>query len=234
MKGQFMKRIYYLFFFIFTLSAFQNLSGQNTKNASVKEVVDHYFKAIGGREKAAQIKTFYTISKGVFAEKEILLVKKRMLPYYQYSSMSLDGFLVSENIFDGKKGRIIQQDIEEDFDAAQTKRHRQNRSIFPEFDYLKNAFYKGIEKVNGNKAHVLALENTKIYYDIETGLKVKGVSSKNKLGRSFEQELFFSKYTAVKGLKFPSRLRIVVGGKEMELQLQTLSLNNGVSAGDFR
>jgi hypothetical protein len=46
--------------------------------------------------------------------------------------------------------------------------------------------------------------------------------------------LFFSKYTAVKGLKFPTRLRIVVGGKEMELQVQTLSLNNGVSAGDFR
>tara|TARA_B110000879_G_scaffold212917_1_gene311903 strand:- start:10649 stop:11338 length:690 start_codon:yes stop_codon:yes gene_type:complete len=228
-----MKRIYFLFFLIFTLCAFQNLLGQNTKNASLKEVVDHYFEAIGGREKAVQIKTFYTISKGTFGKKEILLVKKTMLPHYHYSRMSLDGYLISENIFDGKKGRIIQQDIEENFDVAQTRRHRKNRSIFPEFDYLKNAFYKGIENVNGNKAHVLEVENTKIYYDMETGLKVKGVSTKNKLGRSFEQELFFSKYTAVKGLKFPTRLRIVVGGKEMELQVQTLSLNNGVSAGDF-
>jgi len=224
------KHIISLNFILFICSA---TNAQTNKTTDVKSIIEHYFKAIGGKEKALQITTFSSVSNGILDSKKIVLTKKLMLPNYFYSSMDLNGYMVSKNVFNGTKGYIIQQDIEEEFDSKELKRHKQNRSIFPEFDYLKNAEYIGIEKVNNKDAHVIKVENTKIYYSKETGLKVKGLSIKNKNGHVFEQQLFFSKYIKIEGIKFPSQLTILAGSKKIKLQTQTILINRDVRIEDF-
>ncbi len=222
-----------LLLLIFTLSFSGLITSQNSNKKEVSNILDQYFKAIGGKEKALQVKTFHSESKGTLEKKEITLTRKLMLPHSFYSSMSLDGYMVSKNVFNGTKGYVIQQDIEEELDSKELKRHKQNRSIFPEFDYYKNAKYLGLEKVNNEEAYVLEIENTKIFYSKSTGLKIKGITRKNKDGHEFEQHIFFSKYLNFKGINFPTRLTIIAGNKKIILQTLSILINRDVTETDF-
>jgi hypothetical protein len=156
-----------------------------------------------------------------------------MLPNLFYSAMEYDGYLVSKNTFDGKKGISMQQDVEEKFSATELKRHKKNRSIFPEFDYLKTANYTGVEKVDKEDCHVLEIENVKVYYAIKTGLKIKGISLQEKDGHSFLQELYFSKYIKIEGILFPSNLTMIAGNNKIEFQTRSILINRDVSKKDF-
>ena len=206
-----MKTIKLVSFSLFVLFTSTKLCAQKNHKPLIESIIEHYFDAIGGKEKAAQIKTFSSVSTSNLGGKEIVLTKKMMLPNLFYTSMELDGYQVSKNTFDGKKGVSMQQDVENKFSSVELKRHKKNRSIFPEFDYIKTAKYIGIEKVNNEDCHVLQIENVKVYYAIESGLKVKGVSIQEKDGVSFAQELYFSKHIEIEGLlltMYDSRLRL--------------------------
>lgn len=219
-------------FLLFSLLIMSNSSF--AQKELVATIVKNYFNAIGGEEKAIQVHTFSSESSSSLDGKEILFVQKSMLPNLFYTSMEYDGYLVSENIFDGKKGVSVQQDIEKKFSKNEQKRHKKNRSIFPEFDYIKTAKYIGIEKAEGEDCHVLEIENAKVYYSITSGLKLKGISLQEKEGIVFEQKLYFSKYIEIEGILFPSHLKMSAGKQTIEFQTLTIFINRGVSNKDFK
>ena len=218
-------------FLLFFTSNF--VVAQNNKKDLKHAVIENYFNAIGGKERALQVHSFHSVSNSTLNDKKIVLTQKQLLPNLFYSAMEYDGFLVSKNTFDGKKGTRIQQDIEKKFNSKELKRHKKNRSIFPEFDYLKTAKYIGIEKVENEDCHVLEIENAKVFYAINTGLKVKGVSLQEKDGQTFLQELYFSKYIEIEGLLFPSHLKMVAGNNTLEFQTSSILINRGVDKKDF-
>lgn len=206
---------------------------QKNNKQTIHSVITKYFEAIGGEERAKQIHTFYSISSGTLKEKEITLTKKQMLPNLFYTAMEYDGYIVSKNTFNGKKGISMQQDVEKKFDKKELKRHKKNRSIFPEFDYIKTASYAGIAKVNSEDCHVLEIKNVKVFYAVKTGLKIKGISLQEKNGETFLQELYFSNYIEIEGLKFPSHLKMVAGTNELEFQTRSILINRDVTKKDF-
>jgi len=228
-----MKIIKKVSFLLFLLLLSNSTAAQKTKKEIIKTVIENYFEAIGGKERATQIHSFSSVSNSTLNDKKIVLTKKLMLPNLFYSAMEYDGYLVSKNTFDGKKGISMQQDVEEKFSATELKRHKKNRSIFPEFDYLKTANYTGVEKVDKEDCHVLEIENVKVYYAIKTGLKIKGISLQEKDGHSFLQELYFSKYIKIEGILFPSNLTMIAGNNKIEFQTRSILINRDVSKKDF-
>tara|TARA_B100000809_G_scaffold38098_1_gene33361 strand:+ start:57491 stop:58180 length:690 start_codon:yes stop_codon:yes gene_type:complete len=229
-----MKIIKKVSFLLFLLLLSNSIVAQKNNKAIIKTVIESYFEAIGGKEKATQIHSFSSVSSSTLNDKKIVLTKKLMLPNLFYSEMEYDGYVVSKNTFDGKKGTTMQQDVETKFSATELKRHKKNRSIFPEFDYLKTASYLGIETVDKKDCHVLEIENVKVYYAIDTGLKIKGISLQEKDGHSFLQELYFSKYIEIEGLLFPSNLLMLAGNNKIEFQTRSILINRDVSKKDFK
>ena len=221
----------FLTFLLFSLS--NTVSSQRSNKEIIKNVIEHYFEAIGGKDKAAQIETFSSISSSTLKDKKIVLTKKMMLPNRFYTAMEYDGFIVSKNIFNGKKGISIQQDVEKKFSKDELKRHKKNRSIFPEFDYVKTAKYAGIATVKNEDCHVLEVKNAKVFYSTKTGLKVKGISLQEKDGHTFLQELYFSNYIEIKGLFFPSQLKMIAGNSEIQFQTRSILINRDVTKNDF-
>lgn len=220
--------------FSFLLFLVSNSSyAQLNKKAIIKAVIESYFEAIGGKEKAEQVRSFYSISSSTLNGKKIELTKKLMLPNLFYTAMEYDGYIVSKNTFDGKRGVNMQQDVEHKFSSTELKRHKKNRSIFPEFDYIKTAQYKGITKLDNEDCHVLEIENTKVFYAVKSGLKVKGISLQEKDGHTFLQELYFSKYIEIEGLLFPSNLKMIAGNNKIEFQTHSIFINRDVHKKDF-
>ena len=76
----------------------------------------------------------------------------------------------------GKFTKLVHQKLSKEELVELSKK----RSIFPEFDYLNKATYIGIRAVDSIKCHLLKVGNTKLYYDISSGLKIKGSSLRNK------------------------------------------------------
>ena len=64
----------YLFLILCLVSVYT--FAQKTQTKTVSEVIDTYFQAIGGKEKALQIDTFSSISIGTLNSREIQLEKK--------------------------------------------------------------------------------------------------------------------------------------------------------------
>ena len=218
---------------LFFISAIGFSSQAQSDKKKINLIIEKYFHAIGGLEKAKQIGSFSSKSIGTLNNKPIILRKKMMLPNLFTTLMKLDGKVISKNTFDGKHGVLKQQGDEIEFTREELKRHKKNRSIFPEFDYLETAKYVGIEKVNDKDCHVLKIENSKVYYAVDSGLKRKGVSIQEKDGRLFLQELYFSNYVKIEGLLFPTNLLMTAGKQKIEFKTRSILINRGVSKKDF-
>lgn len=206
---------------------------QNTKVPTVKEVIDTYIDAIGGKEKALQVHSYSSVAIGQLNDKEIHLEKKLLLPNFYYTAMLFEDQILSKSIFNGKKGKVFQGESEHKMKRAEAKKLKKGRSIFPEFNYYHTAKYNGIAKVNEETCHVLQVNDSKIYYSQTTGLKVKGSSVQEKEGQTFVQHLYFSNYVEIKGLLFPSELILEVGTSRIEFLTRSLALNTDVTEKDF-
>lgn len=200
----------------------------------INSIIAKYFHAIGGKERARQIHSYSSKASGILNEKEIILHKKMMLPNLFTTSLDYHGKIISKSIFDGKNGINLQQGEEINFTPEELKRHKNNRSIFPEFDYPETAKYLGTEKVNLTECHVLKVGNSKIYYSTSSGLKIKGVSIQEKDETAFLQQLYFGNYLEIKGLLFPTNLLMIAGKNEIEFQTRTILINRDVSKKDFK
>lgn len=210
-----------------------SISAQSNTITSVSEILDRYFTAVGGKEKALQVHSFSSIAIGKLNDNEIRLEKKLMLPNFYYTAMLFEDQILSKSMFNGKKGKTIQDGSEQKMKRSETRKLKKSRSIFPEFNYYDTATYLGLVKVQDEACHVLQVNDSKIYYSQNTGLKVKGSSVQEKQGTSFVQHLYFSNYVAIEGLLFPSQLVLEVGESRIEFLTRSLTLNTDVSEKDF-
>lgn len=221
----------YLFLILCLLSV--NTFAQKTQTKTASQVIDSYFQAIGGKEKALQINMFSSIAIGTLNSREIQLEKKLMLPNLYYSSMKSEDQILSASVFNGKKGKTTIGTSEQKMSRNETQKLKKTRSIFPEFNYYNTAKYRGIQKVGKEDCYVLEIENSRVFYSTITGLKVKGTSTQNKGNELFIQHLYFSNYVEIEGLLFPSRLVLEVGTSTIEFLTRSLSLNTDVTEKDF-
>ena len=94
-----------LIFSCFIISSVQGYS------QSTKTVLDNYFAAIGGKEKALQVDSYSSLAKGVFNTKEITLEIKSKLPSSFHSTMKSNTKIISEKIFNGKSGTTLHNGV---------------------------------------------------------------------------------------------------------------------------
>ncbi len=212
----------------------QNSFGQQAIKITANQVIEDYFEAVGGKEKAKQIRSISLEAIGMLKEHPIFLEKKLLLPNKVYSTLHHKDHLISKKVFDGKKGKVYESGSYRKLSKSELRNFSENRSIFPEFNYVDKATYIGIRDVNTVKCHLLKIGNTKVYYALNSGLKIKGSSLRVKGTTKFTQHLYFENYVAIEGIKMPSKLTIEVGKRKIEFQTKKLLINQKVSRKDFK
>ena len=107
-------------------------------------------------------------------------------------------------------------------------------------DYLKEAIdefkidYK--KTVNSPAAAYLfeVNENETNYYDVETGLKVRKLTTLTAPnGNVVEQPVEYSDYKIVDGVKFPFNMKTKMGPMNIEFKAEKIEVNASVTAKDF-
>lgn len=211
---------------------------QAPEGTTAKSVVDNYFKVIGGADKAKKVKTI--LLKSLIKDtpdQHFESITKYMLPNKMYEETSLKGEVFSKIAFNGKVGYDEYEGERKAFTAEQagSSYDIDRKVIFPDFDYAKGTL-KGVADVRGEKCYMIEYESEKIYYSIDTGLRVVIIETvKDKQGKEkIAVRRYSSDYKEVDGLKFPFKLRETRPNmRSANFDIQEILVNKDVTNKDF-
>ncbi len=199
-------------------------------------VFTNFINAVGGLEKINEIKTVYSKSEANMQGMVLTMESKAMAPNKQSVIMSGMGMVLSKMIFDGEKGYTEQQGRRKELEGKELEKSKSNIVPFPEVGYVKDesVTLEKIEPINGSDAYAVKVdENTTIYYDVASGLKVMQVTKTETMGQTITQTMSFSDYKEVGGVKFPYLFKMSVGPQQFEFITKEIKINEGVSDKDF-
>lgn len=195
-------------------------------------VVDNYFKAIGGADKVKSVKTILTSSDAKVQGMAINLITKVSAPNKVSAVVSGMGQTLSKQIFDGEKGFAEQQGRRVELTATQIAEAKKN-TLFIDEAY-KNGKLDRIANLDGVSAYVIVSGKKEIFYNVKTGLKIQEVITAKVNGKEVKNATLFSDYKVVNGVKFPHKTIMPMGPMKLEFVVSEIKINEGVSDADFK
>ena len=200
---------------------------------SVDDVINTYFKAIGGVELIEQINTLSSVSQTEINGDKLTVYNKQQTPNLKSVVLYKNDLFLSKKVFNGKSGYEVMGKVKKNYTKAEIIKKLNQINIFPEYYYLNKAVYLGEREVLGKRCNVLGVGEKRIYYDVASGLKLKGTSVKFINGQRIKQEVYYLDYKEIKGVKFPATYKILIKDKEIIYIVQSISLNKDVAPSDF-
>jgi len=201
---------------------------------TVDQVVADYFKAIGGKDAAAKIKsqdvTMSTTMQGMPIELHMVSSgSTKMLMVIKSGDM-----LIQQVTINGNKGNMTGMMGERDLKPVEIERYLKSTNVFEDLGYTaENSTLIQIEEMNGVKTYKMEVtegdETTLVYYDIKTGLKVASVETK----AGGTSTSLLSDYQDVKGLKYPFKIVEDNAGQVMEMKVEKIELGGKVDESIF-
>ncbi|MDB0042529.1 hypothetical protein N9E80_00660 [Flavobacteriaceae bacterium] len=106
--------------------------------------------------------------------------------------------------------------------------------VFKDLSYSSGELLR-IEPINGKNAIVLKYKNIEVYYDMNSGLKVKEVKTEKTPDGKEEKILTeYSNYKELNGVLFPYSLVIPSVLGDLNFEVKNIKVNEGVSDSDFK
>ncbi len=167
----------------------------------------------------------------------------RKAPNKMLLDINAAGQTFQKIVFDGVKGYTSQMGQKKDMDAKEVAENLDEASMVKDLAYLSASYkteLKGIEKVDGNNAYQIEVtkpNGDKIteYYDVATSYKVKSEVTMETPQGSMTQTTYYQDYKEAKGgLKFPYTIKQSAGPQMMDMKLQSVEINTGVSDDMFK
>ncbi|WP_340199668.1 M16 family metallopeptidase [Ascidiimonas sp. W6] len=200
-------------------------------------ILQKYIDAIGGAEKLQAVNSVYINAEGSM-QGMVLNLEMKTTKENQFSmDMKMNGGSMMKQVFDGDGGFMVAQGQKRELPADQIAGLKAESVPFPELIYLTNENVKleGIEDIDGKKAYAIKVSDKKVnYYDLESGLKVKSVTTVEGQGQSMKQALGIKNYKEVSGILFPFTLSQSFGPQSIDFEVKELKVNEGVSEADFK
>lgn len=201
---------------------------------TAQTVVDNYIKAIGGRKALESVQTVKYIASAEMQGMQLGVEMKNTTKNQSSLIVSMGGMELNKVIFDGEKGYMIVQGQRIENDDKQNAAAKTDAVPFPELN-MQDAKLKGIEPVDGKDAYVIVYDNGKqVYYDKESGLKLKVVTEQEMMGQSVTSTMSFEDYKDVDGIKFPFVITQTAGPQEIPFKISEIIINKDVSDEDFK
>ena len=194
-------------------------------------IATKYIDAIGGSAAVAKINSVTTTAttkvQGMDMTMKMIKAKGGKL----VQDVQMMGNSVSKTVFDGKEGYMSGQGQKMPMPEDAKKEMMKDSEIFPELNFAKSADFKvaGVEKFNNEDSYVVKGENITYYYSVKTGLKTGEVKTAE--GQSVPTT--YSNYKIVSGVLMPYKMSVNMGGMDIDLAVQTITVNQATDA-DFK
>ncbi len=200
---------------------------------TAESVIDNYIKAIGGRKALEAVNSINWIAQAEMQGMQLGLEVKKTTRNQSSMVVSMAGNPLQKVIFNGLKGYIMAQGQRIDYDDKQNAAALADAIPFPELS-AQNAKLERVEPVDGKDAYVVGFPgNKEVFYDKESGLKVKETSTQEMMGQSITTTASFENYKEVDGIKFPFTIKQAAGPQEITFEISEVKINEGVSDADF-
>ncbi len=202
-------------------------------SVTAETVFNKYIQAIGGKAAVDKVNSVYMIADAEIQGQKLKLETKTTTDGKFSQTVSMGGMTISKQIFDGTKGSATMQGQKVELNEDQLIAIKAEANPFPELT-LKNARLTGIEPVGGKDAYAVAIsDDTTVFYDVETGLKVQSVKTVSQGGQTMSVPTGLGNYKEVKGVKFPFLISQSFGPQTIEFEVNEIKINEGVADADF-
>jgi predicted Zn-dependent peptidase len=210
-----------------------NYSKDLPEGLDVGKVIDAYLEAIGGKEQVMALSSLVLVYEGsamgttVKTEEKKANGKYAQITYMNNSPMM--GVLANGEGFFMKQGAnkvALPPEMEKDLAYAM--------GILPELGIAgsDSAKLTGIEVIEGRDAYRIDVPGEVVqasyFYDVETALKVKEITTIQMNGQSQVQETSFEDYQEFEGIKFPTRTIGTLGTEVLESKLLEATINGEI------
>jgi zinc protease len=196
-------------------------------------VVDKYFDVIGGKDKIMAIKTVMTVSNATIQGTPLVMTVKSATPNKTSQSISVMGNVMQKAVFNGEKGYQEARGQKTDMQPAQIEEAKLSIVPFADLAYKKGKLDR-IEPIDGVNYFVITFNETEIFYDMKSGLKLKEIKTvKMPDGKEVKVPTTFSDYKEVDGILFPHSMGSKMGPMDLNFITKEIKINEGVSDADF-
>ena len=200
---------------------------------TAETVVNKYFEAIGGKDKVMAVKTKMTLAKATIQGTPIVMTTKAAEPNKTSLVISVMGNTMQKMVFNGENGYQEARGQKIDMQPAQIAEAKASNTLFSDLHYNAGELLR-IEPIEGENAIVLKYNDTEIFYDMASGLKIKEVKiTKTPDGKEGKTPTNFSDYKEVSGILFPHTISTKMGPIDLNLTVKEIKVNEGVSDADF-
>ncbi len=202
-------------------------------SVTVENVFNNYIKAIGGKEAVNKVESVLMKADAEIQGQKLSLETRNTIDGKSSQSIAMGGNIISKQVYNGESGFMVAQGQKRPYTDDQLKAAKLESNPFPETN-SPNAKLLGVEQVNGKDAYAVAFsDDTTVYYDVETGLKVQSVKTVSQQGQTMSIPTGFSNYKEVKGVKFPYTISQSFGPQSFEFNVTSIQVNEGVNDADF-
>ncbi|MDN3595624.1 M16 family metallopeptidase [Zunongwangia endophytica] len=203
-------------------------------SVTVEKVYADYIEAIGGEEAAKAINTIAFTATTSIQGQELSLEQRKSSEGKFSQTVSVSGNVMQKQVYNGETGYMMVQGQKMDMSEDQIGAVAVEANTFPELNISENAEVTGIEDVEGSEAYAVKVnESTTNYYDVESGLKVKTLTTVSQMGQTMSIPTIYSDYQEVEGIKMPFTISQSMGPQSFDLKVQEYKINEGVQDSDF-
>ena len=200
---------------------------------TAESVVNKYITAIGGKEKVMAVKTTMTVANATIQGTPLVMTMKAGSPNKTSQEISVMGNTMQKAVFDGEKGYQEVQGQKKEMTTEEIAKAKAESALFNDLVYTSGELVR-VEPLEGKNAIVLKYNDTEVYYDMTSGLKVKEVkTAKGPDGKEISVPTVFADYKEVNGIKFPHSIGIKSGPMNLDFVVKEIKVNEGVSDADF-
>ncbi|MGB5356725.1 MAG: pitrilysin family protein [Eudoraea sp.] len=206
------------------------------EGVSVQSVLDKYLEAIGGKERLESLDTYLLIAEAETQGMQLELNVKKTSKDQFMQNLKMMGNSMQKQVVNGNTGYMMTQGQRKDLTAEELSKIKEEASPFPELLYNQSSVsFEGSEIIDGKNAYKLKVSEDKVsFYDAESGLKIKDVTTVEAQGQVIESTVEYKDYKEVSGILFPFLFVQKAGPQTFDFKVKDIKINEGVSDADFK
>ena len=211
---------------------------------SAADVVNKYLDAIGGKAALAQVKDLTITASTEMQGQKIEAVQQYLLPDHYSMEVVLPAqkMTLTKALVKGTAVSVQQMGQDMPLSADKKAALQGQAKPFPERHFMEEGYQlklSGIESVDDKEAYVLEVtkpsgEESTYYFDTQTGLELRQITKIKGADQTVQQRADFRDYKPVDGILFPSVVKTQTDKLTMELHVDSIEINSGLSDADFQ
>ena len=212
-----------------------DLNKKLPEGISKEQVLDAYFKAMGGKEVMEKIKSIQYSGDISMQGMTINMLTKAAKPNKFYNKVTMMGNTLNLIAFDGEKGFMETQGQKKDLDPKILKELKDGTQPFEVMGLYEKGELGSLETIDDVEYYTITKGSSIYYFDKNTGLLNREIATEEVKGEVMQQSKVYSNYQKTDaGILFPMSIKQNMGPQMMELIIKEVIVDPDFKDSDFQ